>query len=384
MGHRAWTSALLVLLLATPLAAAPDGATSLKSFLHGNLIAFEGRRVVVEYDFSSPLQLLDFEPVNPFLLDTKGSWRIVGGKLVAAGTGAFRWKPVLDPDLKVRHKITPRDGRDVGVVLVEPDVTPRCIVFTVADRFLSTKDRQRTHAHMITCCGVVEAGSRNSNVFRYVDRSWKPTVTPGEELTVDLTKVEARNSMVVGGTTLEGRDVGVRLPEVQVAMFVLDGAGASWSLLRIEAVLSESWLREKGIAWDEKADSGRKPRKPTEEKPVEEGPPDEEMLRAKKWIETLGDLDAPMERREEAAQKLIERKRICDVPHVVRAGHLYSGDLTTRTLAIRVLEGVVGKNLGYNPKAGTERRKVAVGRWWAWVRQNRGKIDKDEEAGGSR
>jgi hypothetical protein len=104
----------------------------------------------------------------------------------------------------------------------------------------------------------------------------------------------------------------------------------------------------------------------------------------KAWLEVVKDREASLEDREAAAEKIIDRKRICDVPHVVMSGLLYAGDETSRELGIKILKGITGKNMGYGADDSVERRKSAIERWWAWIRQNRPKIDKDEAEGGER
>lgn len=375
-------SALLLAIVSA--GAATEGKVPLKTFLHGRLESMKGRRVVVVYDFRSELQLLDFESVNPFLVRASGDWRIEDGKLTVSGSSAFRWKPVLEADLRIRYKATLRDGRDAGVVLVEPGLTSRCILFALGDTFFSTKDRQRTLAHMITCCGVDEAGSGGENVFRYVDRSWIPVLVPGKEVQVELAKRGERNHMVIGETVLQGGDIGIRMPRVQAALCVI-GVAASWSELRIEALLDPEWLRANDIQWDAGEDSElEKPADEPADEPAAEPPGADELAQVLGWLRVVGDVQATKRDREQAARKIIDRKRIMDVPPVVRSGILYSADETSRELGYEMLKAITGKTLGYSPRLDSEKRRDAVGRWWAWITANRAKIDRDEEKGGER
>ena len=365
--------------------AAPVGSRSIKEVLHGRVEWLKGRRVAVTYDFQSELQLLDFESVNPFTAPARGEWRVEDGKLVMAGSGAFRWKPALDADVTVKFTATPKDGRDTGVVLVEPAMTNRCVVFAIADTFFSNKDvGARPHAHMINCCGVPERGSDRENVFRYVDRTWTPEIVPGQEVTVEIEKRGDRNRMTMKDAVLEGTDVGIRLPKIQVALYVLT-AKASWTSLRIEGDLDARWLLDNDVAHDPTAKrSDPEAAEPAAEEP-EGPPPGDPFGQVKAWLEVIKNLRADIKDREASAERIIARKRICDVPYVVMSGLLYSGDQTSRDLGIRILKGITGKNLGFSAKLDAARRKTSLRKWWAWIRQNRAKIDKDEEElGGGR
>jgi hypothetical protein len=191
--------------------------------------------------------------------------------------------------------------------------------------------------------------------------------------------------MVMKDAVLEGADIGIRLPKIQVALYVL-GARASWTSLRIEGDLDAKWLLENDIAHDPTA----KPPEPEPDEPAADEPdeptPGDPFAQVREWLAVIKDVRADIAKREEAAQHIIDRERICDVPQIVMAGLLYSGDETTRELGIRILKEVTGKNLGYSARADIDRRKAAIKNWWTWIRMNRSKIDKDEEeaAGGER
>jgi len=383
MGRRISVLLLVLLGIAAPCVAAPMGSRSIKEVLHGRVEWLKGRRVAVTYDFSSQLQLLDFEGANPFNALAKGAWRVEEGKLVVAGSGAFRWKPSMDANVDVTVTVAAKDGRDAGVVLVESNMTNRCVVFAIADTFFSKKDRgARPRAHMINCCGVPERGADKETVFRYVKRLWEPVVKPGQAVELKVAKRGDMNRMELLGAKLEGRDVGIRIPKIRVALYVLESK-ASFTSLRIEGDLDSKWLLENDILHDPTEADRPAPDEP-EDDGGEDEPAEDPFLRVRGWIETIKDASAAREEREKAAEALIKRKRVCDVPIVIMAGLLYSSDAVARELGIKVLKGITGKSLGYDPSADAGKRKSSIAKWWTWIRKNRSRIDKDEKSGGGK
>jgi len=394
---RLFGTLLILGMLTSSAPAEPTKGVPLSTVLRGRVESMEGRRVRVVYDFSSPTHTLDFEEVNPFLASAAGSWRIESGALVAEGVGALRWRPVLETDFKVTFKVKLREPHDVGGIVVEPVMSERAVIYAIADRFYSKRDRQREDAHMINCLGVKEpfSDSESQNVFRYVQRKWEPVVSAGAELTVSFGKSGKQSFLELGGTRLEGTDIDHDFAKVCAGLYVLE-SGASFTQVTIEGVLDADWLDSAGVSYDPAAhkDGGRAPERPTSPdgrrpEPRDDGTGDrdgvDEMVRVRSLLRKVKNTDLPDADREKAAEEIRTRKRIADVPQIMMEGLLYEDDETTRRLGIDMLKAITGTTLRYNyrEKDSGDRNKAA-GEWWTWITKFRTKIDRDMEKGGAR
>jgi hypothetical protein len=350
-------------------------------FAGGRVVSFRGRRITLDYDWSDPACLADFVEANPFLQAPSGGFEVSRGKLEARGVGALVHKGVFEADITVEAVVESETPWDIGVLLVQPGLTDRFLLFALSDRYFSRKDRQEPNQHMITVVGAeVTDGDEGSN-FRYLTRTREPALEKGGPLEIAVAKSGDRNRFRFAGATLLAADRHGRFPAVRPALYVLQSSMTVRSL-SISGMLRESFLREKRIRFDpDERDPVGPPR--IEEPEAEPDPPPRRGGRGgRPWgrrtggseamglVAKLRDTGLPEAEREQAAGGL-DRKNVKVDEFKALLDTLYSDDLVTRSLAIAVLKRVTGKTLGYNPKAPEEHRRKTIRSWFKFFMQHR-------------
>ncbi|MHC4469652.1 MAG: hypothetical protein ACYS99_01690 [Planctomycetota bacterium] len=357
-------------------------------FTGGKVEKFKARRIALRYDLSDAKALGDFAEANPFLTPPSGGFTIAGGALKARGVGALVHKGVFEADVGVEMTLTSKKPQDIGVVLLEPGVTERFLLYALADTFFSTHDRQPTHQHMVTMVGAKDEGPEGSQ-FRYLNRTREPRLKAGKPIEVQVLKRGKRNRFYFAGTTMdaEDRDRYGTLDEVQPGLFVLKSE-MTVTKLRITGKLTKAWLEKVGISYDpkEKDDEAVKEFKPPKGNVVPVPDPNDRggggggrsgwpggRSGALGLVGKIRDTKLSEKERKEAAKGLTkENVKLNELRALIDC--LYSDDLLTRTLAIQVLSKVTGKTLGYHPKAPANARKKAIRSWGRYLMENRDKF----------
>jgi len=386
----------LALLMLIPLAAAtaaeepkaggPAAAkktTAVQAAFRGKVAKFKARRITLEYDLTKEESFEDFFELNPFLAEPHGGFRIdaENGAIVGDGLGALCHKAVFEADVAISFTVVSPKPYDIGLTLLQPGLTDQFLLFSLADTFFSIKDRQTPRQHMITVVGAKDGGGgRGESLFRYLIRSKTPVLKAGREIEVEVLKRGNRNRFVFGKKTLSTEDRYGKFPEVQPAFFVLNSS-MRITKLTIKGKLTEAWLKKHEIPWDPKeVDKEKLPeiKVPRQNRSGKDptgrrgGSRDRggTAFGGRGLIGRLSDSSLDEKDRQKAADGLTkdnvkkdEFRGLIDC--------LYKTDLTTRTLAIKVLKRVTGKTLGYHPKAPENSREKAIRAWWKYLRDNR-------------
>ena len=383
--------ALALLLTVTRAEDVPKTVTAEQFFKGGQVEGFKARRITIRYDLSKESALDDFAEANPFLATPAGGFSIADGSLRAMGTGALVHKGVFETDLGVEVTLTAKEPNDVGVVLVEPGVTDKFLLFALADTYFSTEDNQPTHQHMITIVGAEDAPTGGGTEFRYLNRTMKPALPTEKPIEIQVLKKGKRNRFYFHKTTMDAEDRYGSFTELQPALYVLRSQ-MTVTALTITGKLSENWLTKQGIAFDpkEKDDQATKKFKSPRGRYVpapksgdrgggggrrggdRSGWPRGGRSGALGLVGKIRDAGSPEKDRAAAAKGLTkENVRLDELRALIDC--LYSEDLLTRTLAIQVLKNVTGKTLGYHPKAPEKQRKKAIRNWGRYLIENRDK-----------
>jgi hypothetical protein len=358
---------------AAPAQDAPPAAGSPPSaHFRGKVVSMKGRRIELSYDFSDPVQAGDFAAATPFVAPpSSGGWRIESGALRGEGSCAFRLKAVFEGEVRVEATISSERARDYGVVVMSED-SPTLTLFALADRFFSLKDNRNPLQHQITTFLPPGAVGGADTAFRYVHTTWEPAVGP-ESIKIDVRKKGPRNDFTFATAgKLGGEDKeAVVGPRLGAAFYCIDSR-AVVDDVRISGVLCPKWLKQVGIAFDDKT--------PTEDPAPAPGPtnggaakPDGAALARK-----VADRSLPRDEREAAAKALIETKDRKQMRPMITV--MYDDDdKVGRELAAQVFKGLSGKESGYRHDITAESRQKAMSKVWEIWFAVRDQIEKDEK-----
>ncbi len=361
---------------------AAPGTREVTSFFAGKVTKWKARRIRLVYDFSDAKQLADFTETNPFRTEGTAVFTVKDGALHARGSGALVSRALFERDLSVSFTVVSPDPRDIGAILLDPASPEPFLLFALADCFFSRRDRQPLKQHMITVVGAEDGGRPGAAQFRYLRRTRKPELPAGGAIEVTVRKVGERNRFVFAGWTMDASDRYARFAAISPGLYVLD-SGLKVTRLEIAGKLAVPWLEKHRIGYD--------PKEVDDEAVPELEPPKGNVVpvpdpgssgggprrgpgrgggRSSSPVRRLGDPGLSRAEREKAADELgKENVRLAELRGLIDA--LYSSDLLTRKLAIRVLKKVTGKTLGYRPEAPERDRRKAIARWFRYLMRNR-------------
>lgn len=362
------------LCLHAPVPAPAEGpvAVSAKEFFRGRLLSLEGRRITLQYDFSDPAQAGDWMPTYPFLRpSTSGGWRVEAGALRGDGNAGWRHRAVFDGELKLEATLSSEDARNFGAMVLDED-RPVFDLFSLADTQFAMLDRKPPLMHMVTTFLPPGQGPGGSTEWRYVETGYEPRIG-AKPLDITVRKKGAANEFRFAGTgRLAGNDKEVRVGPRLVPGFYTLGSRVVVAKAVVSGVLDAKWLREAGIAFEDRVPPDGDP--PIAGKDTELPPPPDAGAGAAPgappaWNDLLrrvGDGSLPKEEREKAGDELgasKERRALRPLIDILYRDE----DAVGRDAAYRAFRGITGKEFGYRADAPKDSRLKAMVRIWdAW------------------
>jgi hypothetical protein len=360
---------------AAPAQDAPPAAGSPPSaHFRGKVVSMKGRRIELSYDFSDPVQAGDFAAATPFVAPpSSGGWRIESGALRGEGSCAFRLKAVFEGEVRVEATISSERARDYGVVVMSED-SPTLTLFALADRFFSLKDNRNPLQHQITTFLPPGAVGGADTAFRYVHTTWEPAVGP-ESIKIDVRKKGPRNDFTFATAgKLGGEDKeAVVGPRLGAAFYCIDSR-AVVDDVRISGVLCPKWLKQVGIAFDDKTPTEDPSPAPSNGGAAGKAPAADGSALARK----VADRSLPRDEREAAAKALIETKDRKQMRPLITVMY-EEDDKVGRELAALAFKGLGGKETGFRHDASPEARLKAMVRVWNVWLDVRDQMEKDEK-----
>ena len=217
----------------------------------GELLAFDGERIELRWDWSDAEQLADFDSFVPVRLGLRGSFGVVDGRLIGRGTAGIRIRLGLLSDLHVATDATLTVPHDLGVVLSKPDVSDESILCLVQDRFFTNFDKAAGNANMINKMGGIPPSTPGVTEFRYVDRKQAPTLERGAHVMFDVVRSGATTHFTItpdgeDAVDFAGKDPDAAMTHFSPGLYVAGGA-AEFGPLTIDGVIDREWCADHDV-----------------------------------------------------------------------------------------------------------------------------------------
>jgi hypothetical protein len=351
----------------------------------GQLVAFDGDRVTLRWDWKSAEQLADFESFIPVRATLEGGFAAKDGHLAASGTAGLRLRLALgDVEMHVPAKLT--NPHDLGIALVAPGAAEDSVLCLVQDVLFTRFDGPAGNCNMINRLGGVASASSGMKEFRYIARNPYPRIANGQEVQFDVARKGLDTSFTIsvkGGdsATLQGRDNGTPLPRVTPSLYVSGGA-AEFGELTISGSVDKAWCADHGVlpyVSSDLLDSGNR-WKAAEKKAAELverfARPDRAADKAAKngvaadaIAPFVGDVKLPLVIRIRAAEALVDRGSADGAVADRIASLLDAKDLPARVLAWQVLRARLPWHFRYSVNADAAVRRDAAAAIGAYLRE---------------
>jgi len=352
----------------------PPLPVPLDRHLKGAIVAFDGRRIALRWDWSSAEQLDDFEAFVPVRASLDGGVRWSAGQVEAAGTSGLRVRLGFEGDVAIETTATLGKPHDLGLILAHPDTSDESILCLIQDEFFTRFDSSAGNANMINKMGGVPPSAPGMVEFRYVDRKPQPKLARGDVVTFTATRKKGRTTFVIApegkreAVTLSGPDpADSRSFEVFAPGLYTSGGSATYGPLTIEGALRPAWFEEHDVLPHVIGDllhpgNGFKGRVRIEAQVVEdflaqpavapqpkEGEEPEPRVDPERVAGIVGAEQLPLVIRMRAAESLLEKGFEGGEVERSVATLLDADELATRVLAWQVLRPVLPWHFKYEP-----------------------------------
>jgi hypothetical protein len=343
--------------------------TALNRAFRGRVVKIHKKRVTFFYDFEDPEQLQDFEGARPpRLLDaSRNRFRIEGGRLVLEGSTSVRHKMEGRGELRAHFFVRLSEKRNVGTVFTEPILSDFFIVLNLFDhRFYEDGGL------ILAGCGLHEDEGADVDMslvnWRDIFRTnLQNKVRVGEDVEIEVAKDGWTEYFRVNDVEGKGSSKGkTREMKAYQFGFFVHQSRATFDDLTLTIEPTEEFLDLNDLRaeiereWEEVPSTGVlagivgvSPRLRAQVEAYAAGGDDPLPV-----IRALSNRQLPMKARDACAQALLARRDPKLVPKVMDG--LYSEDLVTRELSIRVVKGLLGKDFGYSPRAPEKERSKAI------------------------
>ncbi len=354
----------------------PPLSAPLDRHFRGEIVAFDGARISLRWDWIDASQLADFDAFVPVRKGLSGGFEVAAGVLSARGTGGLRLRLGMLDDLSVRVAAKLVEPHDIGIVLAKPDVSDESIVCLVQDRLFTAFDAGAGNANMINKIGGIPATAPGVTEFRYVARSKKPALARGAQVRFDVRRNGPRTTFTIApdgaaAVVLSGKDPDTAMTRFTPGLYVAGGA-AEFASLEIEGAIDAAWCAAHDVLPQIAADllhpgnrfEGKvKGAARRVEDYLAQGPqtPPKERVGDAVVAAFVGQEELPLVIRIRAAEALMEKgiaagtvvDRIVDL--------LDAGDRPARLLAWQVLRPGLPWHFRYDPDgAAKDRREAAM------------------------
>lgn len=374
----------LLLLAPFPRARAEDPPEKFPAatFFHGKVASFEGRRIVLKYDFADPAQSSDWAATWPFIRPSvNGGWRIEGGALRGDGNAGYRMRAVFDGELKVEATLASEDAKNFGLMVLDEDRNVFDIC-ALADTAFAMLDRKPPLMHQLTTFLPAGEGPGGSTEWRYIETGYEPRIG-SKPVDVTVRKKGAMNEFRFAGTgRLAGADKEAKVGPRIVPGFYTMGSRVVVSRVTVTGVLDAKWLRDNAIQFDDRVPADPDPPIAGPEPPKDPaapGPGAAPPAAGGDWITHFGALanaGNTKEDREKAADALVATKERRALRPLINL--LYGDDDDGRTLAWKAFKGISGKDPGFRPEAPKEARLKAMAKVWEFWYSVRDQLEKED------
>lgn len=343
--------------------------TAINKAFRGRVVKIHKKRVTLFYDFEDPEQLQDFEGARPpRLLDaSRNRFRVEAGRLVLEGSTSLRHKMEGRGELRAHFFARLSDKRNVGTVFTEPILSDFFVVLNLFDyRFYGDGGL------ILAGCGLHEDEGADVDMslvnWRDIFRtSLENKIRVGEDIEIEVAKDGWTEYCRVNDVEGKGSSKGkTREMKAYQFGFFVHQSRATFDDLTLTVEPTEEFLELNDLRaeiekeWEEVPSTGAlagiggvPPRLRAQIEAYAAGGDDPLPV-----IRALAQRPLPMRAREVCAQTLLARRDPKLVPKVMDG--LYSEDLATRELAIRVVRGLVGRDFGYSPRASEKERSKAI------------------------
>jgi hypothetical protein len=361
---------------AGPRPAAGEGEPrALDAFFKGQVVALTKDKVVtLRYDFSSKEQLADWKQGVPWPIaqepgETMG-W--FDDRLEVKGSTGARHLAEWSGDIWVTATLTLDGDRDLGGFLIPADEGDSYAAFTLGEAYFHAWDKKAGGTHSIIKFGKQWQETGGDFIgFRYVSGRPPPApIKPGDTVSFAFGIEKGKLGLNAGDLNLRGADpspAGKRFKQHRPGFYAIKGRMLVDNVT-ITGRLSEEWLAAEKVAL-------------RTEKPLGEAAgggldPAVQALVAgyaagtsplADLVKGIADAGAPKAARDALAEAVSAgpRKAVNGVLDL-----LYSPDVESRAYGAGIVKRLLGKDYGYQPKAGEEQRRDAIRRLNEDIRKN--------------
>jgi hypothetical protein len=364
-----------VVLGAAPAARGEGEARALDAFFKGHVVALTKDKVVtLRYDFASKEQLADWKQGVPWPIavekDELMGW--FDARLEIKGSTGARHLAEWSGDIWVTATLTLDSDRDLGAYLNPADEGDSYASFTLGEAYFHAWDKKDGGQHSIIKFGKQWQETGGDFIgFRYVSgRPPSVPIKPGDVVPFAFGIEKGKLALQAGEITLRGADpspAGKRFKQHRPGFYAIKGRMLVDNVT-ITGRLSEEWLAAEKVAL--------RTDKPLADAPGGALDPAVQALvtgyaagtsAAADLVKGVGDAGAPKPARDALAEALSAgpRKAVKDVVDL-----LYGTDVESRTYGAGIVKRLLGKDYGYQPKAGEEQRSEAIRRLNEDIKKN--------------
>lgn len=367
---RAVAVLLFLGILAAGAARGEEPLRPLDEVLKGRFLSLDGDRVRIRYDFSNPEEMKDFHSRKPFRAAGDLAMTHEDKAVRLKGTGSFAHRAYFADEVAIEFELRPWKDRDLGVVVMEHQESDQFVLYSLNDLHFQKFDGRKTPGHMITRFGIRDdSDAKGDHAFRYIARGEDPPIRKFETLRVKAEKKGVDDSMTIGDKTYAGLEMGRKLLDLHVGIYMVESEALVDAVI-VSGRLSPRWIEENRVELKLSKpvgteDAGSQADRTAREKLAKfsaGGAAPKELL------DVVADPDVDRKIREEAAQLVIDSGDKSVAPFLVPL--LYSTDLVVRDLGNDLVQKIVGRTFGYNPKADEEKRSAAIQKILKHIQQN--------------
>lgn len=354
-------------LAADPPSPAPaPTAVPLDVFFRGAVVGLDGTKVRLRYDFSSAEQKKDWIEGVPWAIakDASDGATVADGRCAVRGNAGARHVAEWTGDVSVTCRLVPDGVKDIGGYLSTPDSASDYVSYTIAETYFHSWDKKAGGE-----TGIMKFEKQYSAVqgggfigFRYLGSRMPPNPpAAGKAVAFGFGRQGTKLFLTLDDLKIESSEPAPRMKGLYVGVYSIQSSMTVDDVV-IEGTLAPRWLSEKHVAL-------------TTQKPIvaDAGPaalvdPAVEALIADyaagkasvtKLIDLLQDPSRPDGDRQATAHALKKGPK-----KAVRAviDLLYNAEVKIRATGIDIVKSILGKNYGYDPKAGEKARSAAIAR----------------------
>jgi len=338
---------------------------TLDQFFHGEVIALEGKRLTLRYDFKQKDQLKDFTDNVPWPITRRKDQHIrwFDEKLEVVGNSGARHIAEWKGDILVKTTVRLDNDKDIGGWLSPINGADDYATFTLREFFFHEWNGKTGGQHSIIKFGKQwrEKGSSNEYIgFRYVDRRpLQKTLKVGDVQQIQFGLQKKKLVMSTPEFNLKGKDRGKRLKKFFVGFYAIKGR-ALFDNIEISGTLNDAWLKHVNVVVQtSKPINAEKPTELDEETiaRIEAHRSGKSTKATRALVDILKDKSVARPVREAVRDALCEglKKTVRYVQDL-----LYSRELEVRQDGIAIIKAHLGKDWGFNPKSSEGSRSKAI------------------------